>query len=277
MSWSSFVLHAPRTRACPPSRTPLLPRSRCSSPRSLSLPAVAASTCSPRPSRSPRTPPSRRSPPPDAAPFAALPSHHITQRASFAVADVSLTITDLQMLTRLDDVLAKTSADVVVNGGFFGQGGEPIGLAVSEGHPLSRFSPLMSGGVLWVRDGTAHLSPTEEYREPSVDFRGPVSAAARRRVAGEHPERRRTSRRADRPLPARRGADDRGRDRARRARRRGPHLPPARRRAARGGCEDALNLDGGPLTAWASPSDHGVVFSPPLAPVRHAIVVRRHR
>ncbi len=42
-----------------------------------------------------------------------------------------------------------------------------MGLAVSDGQTLARFSSQMSGGVLWVRDGAAHLSSTEEYREGS--------------------------------------------------------------------------------------------------------------
>ena len=95
--------------------------------------------------------------PPDAAPLtdvsrdpdaAASLSHYIVQKASFALSEVTLKVVDLHMSKRLDDVLSHTSASVVVNGGFFGEDGEPVGLTVSEGHPLGRFSPQMSGGVL---------------------------------------------------------------------------------------------------------------------------------
>jgi hypothetical protein len=45
---------------------------------------------------------------------------------------------------------------------------------------------------------------------------------------------------------------------------------------AQDGCEEALNLDGGPSSGWASRADGGITFDSPRAPVRHAVVVR-HR
>jgi hypothetical protein len=40
------------------------------------------------------------------------------------------------------------------------------------------------------------------------------------------------------------------------------------------GCEEALNLDGGPSTGRAAREDGGISFDPPMAAVRHAVVVR---
>jgi uncharacterized protein YigE (DUF2233 family) len=224
----------------------------------------------------------------DRAPSAPLPSSsspssssasrtHLTYRASFPLRDVTLRIADLHMSKRLDDVLTKSAAAVVVNGGFFGEDGEPVGLAVSEGRPLGRFSPQMSGGVLWVRDDVGHLSATEDYRETAVDFavqcRPRLVVASRVNIRSD--DGRRAARTAlclrdgGRTIELATARGDHGDA--------GPTLFELAGELLAEGCEDALNLDGGPSTAWAAAAgaDGGVVFSPPVAPVRHAVVVRR--
>jgi uncharacterized protein YigE (DUF2233 family) len=55
----------------------------------------------------------------------------------------------------------------------------------------------------------------------------------------------------------------------------GPTLYELGNELALDGCEDALNLDGGPSTGWASHDGTGTVFLAPRAPVRHALVVTR--
>ncbi len=178
------------------------------------------------------------------------------------------------MSTELDGVLARTEAKLVVNGGFFDPRGNPIGLAVSDGKVLSTFSPGMSGGVLWIREGVAHLTATEEYRSGPVDFA--IQCRPRLVVGSRVNIRSDDGRRAPRTAVCVRssgqslefdmageGGDDPG-----------PTLKELASELADLGCEEALNLDGGPSTGWASREDGGVAFDPPLAPVRHAVVVR---
>ena len=119
-----------------------------------------------------------------------------------------------------------------------------------------------------------HLSPTEEYGERSVDFA--VQCRPRLVVGSRVNIRSDDGRRAARTALCLRDAGrtielasarDNGDG--------GPTLFQLAAELLAEGCEEALNLDGGPSTAWASVNDHGTVFIPPVAPVRHAIVVRR--
>jgi uncharacterized protein YigE (DUF2233 family) len=206
---------------------------------------------------------------------AAAASTHITRRAVFTLSEITLTIEDIRMSSRLDDVQRRASADLVVNGGFFDPDGAPVGLAISNGAQLSAFRPKLSGGVLWIRDGVAHLTATEDYREESVDF---ALQCRPRLVVGSHVNiRSDDGRRAERTAvclresgktiefvaaTGERGVAD-------------PTLRELAEELAAGGCEEALNFDGGPSTGWAAPSDGGVTFVSPIAPVRHAVVVTR--
>ena len=198
----------------------------------------------------------------------------LTHRASFDVSAVRLTIEDVHMSVRLDDVLARTSAELVVNGGFFGIDGSPLGLAISEGKTLSRYSKDMSGGVLWVRDGVAHLSATEDYEAAPADFavqcRPRLVVGSRVNLHGDDGRRaRRTAiclRDGGRSIEFVAATGIAGGPE--------PTLFALATELAALGCEEALNLDGGPSTGWASRGDGGVTYEPPRAPVRHAIAVR---
>jgi uncharacterized protein YigE (DUF2233 family) len=185
-----------------------------------------------------------------------------------------LTIEDIHMSSKLDEVLARTGATLAVNGGFFDPNGNPIGLAVSEGKVLSQFSPGMSGGVLWIRDGVAHLTATEDYRTGVVDFavqcrpRLVVGSGVNIRSDDGHRAPRtaiciRSSGRSLEFDVASGDGDDPG-----------PTLRELAAELVDLGCEEALNLDGGPSTGWASRGDSGLSFDPPRSPVRHAVVVR---
>ncbi len=179
------------------------------------------------------------------------------------------------MSSRLDEVQRKTAADLVVNGGFFDPDGAPVGLAISKGAQLSAFRPKLSGGVLWVRDGVAHLTATEDYREGSVDFA--VQCRPRLVVGSRVNIRRDDGHRAERTAACLRDAGktiefvaatgERGAAE--------PTLRELAEELAASGCEEALNFDGGPSTGWAASGDGGVTFVSPIAPVRHAVVVTR--
>jgi uncharacterized protein YigE (DUF2233 family) len=191
------------------------------------------------------------------------------------VSSIGLTIEDVRMSTRFDEILSRDSAELAVNGGFFNPAGEPLGLAVSEGRTASAFSRGMSGGVLWVRDGVAHQSATEDYEAGAVEF---AIQCRPRLVAASHANVVRSDgHRAARTAICLRGAgqtiefvraasvDEDG----------GPTLFELAEELVDEGCEEALNLDGGPSAGWAARSDGGVDVVLPLGPVRHVVVVRR--
>lgn len=199
----------------------------------------------------------------------------ITHREAFALADVQVSIEDVHMSTHLDELQRKTSAAVVINGGFFDPAGEPVGLAVSGGIPLSPPRPGLSGGVVWVRDGLAHQTASEEYGETQVDFA--IQCRPRLVVGSRVNIRSDDGRRSERTVLCLR---DGGRTlEVMIAKAVLEHPPPTLFELAEelraSGCEEALNLDGGPSTGWASPADGGTTFVSPRAPVRHAVVVRR--
>jgi uncharacterized protein YigE (DUF2233 family) len=178
------------------------------------------------------------------------------------------------MSTRLDDVLARTGAALVVNGGFFDPHGNPIGLAISDGKVLSAFSPGMSGGVLWIRDGVAHLTATEDYRTGPVDFA--IQCRPRLVVGSRVNIRSDDGHRAPRTaICLRAGGRSLEIDTASGYEEDpGPTLQELASELATLGCEEALNLDGGPSTGWSAREDGGLSFDLPRGPVRHAVVVR---
>src|SRR5262249_3882002 len=168
---------------------------------------------------------------------------------------------------------------VAVNGGFFGVDHAGDGLAVSEGRALSPFVRRMSGGVLWVREGVAHLTATEEYAEEKVDFaiqcRPRLIVGSKVNIKADDGKRARRTAMCVRDggrtieLAVADGGDVTGSDAEL-----GPTLFELATELASDGCEEALNLDGGPSTGWASRLDGGIVFAPPRAAVRHVVVVR---
>jgi hypothetical protein len=205
-----------------------------------------------------------------------IPEHarRISRRASFELSRARLTIEDIHMSARFDDVLARTTGALVVNGGFFDPRGNPIGLAVSNNQVLSNFSPSMSGGVLWIQAGVAHLSATEDYRTGPVDFA--IQCRPRLVVQSRVNIRSDDGHRAPRTAVCLRNSGQSlefdvasGNEDAP-----GPTLQELASELADLGCEEALNLDGGPSTGWAARDDGGLSFDPPRAPVRHAVVVR---
>ena len=206
----------------------------------------------------------------------------VRQRWSFAVAAIRLHVVDVDMSTRLDRVFERSNAELVVNGGFFDEHLKPQGLVIAGGKRLSRLSPALSGGVLWLRGGRAYLSASESYAERAVDFA--IQGLPRLVVDSEVNVRTRGGPRAARTAICLR---DEGRtiefviapeapgDP-------GPTLFQLAQELKRDGCEFALNLDGGPSTGWAarmpgSSKASAPELRPPRAGIRHAVVVERRR
>lgn len=191
------------------------------------------------------------------------------------MADVDLRVVDLHMSRALDRVLHEDRAELVVNGGFFDARGEPVGLVVSQGEELSPLKADLSGGVLAVDRERAQLFATEAFAGSAPWF----AIQCRPRLVVQSlvnihsdagPRAARTAiclRDSGRTLEfvVAEQAPDRP----------GPTLFELATELSADGCEDALNLDGGPSTGWASSTDAGVDFVEPRAPVRHALVVTR--
>lgn len=195
-------------------------------------------------------------------------------RRRFAIDQIDLGIADLHMSRGLDEVLKAQHAVLVVNGGFFDVHGEPVGLVVTNGKPLSALKPSLSGGVLTVDRGTAELFASEEYTPHQVPFA--IQCRPRLVVKSRSNIRSDTGERAARTAICIR---DGGRElelvvATESPDAPGPTLFELANELAAEGCEQALNLDGGPSTGWASESDAGVVFVPPRAAVRHALFIR---
>ena len=86
------------------------------------------------------------------------------ERALYESEWVSLAIADVDMKSDLAPIVAADPAiRFAVNGGFFGQKTEPVGLVEVGKKRLSGFSRPMSGGVLSIDDGKGTLTSTESY------------------------------------------------------------------------------------------------------------------
>ncbi len=192
----------------------------------------------------------------------------------FAVGSVRLRAVDLHRTQPLSEGLARDApnAFVAINGGFFDSRGEPLGLLVSNGKTLSALDRELSGGVLWIRDGVAHLDAAEDYEEADVEFA--IQCSPRLVVDGVVNIQSDDGRRAARTAICLR---DKGRELELVSRPAGPNEGPTLFELAREleeqGCEHALNLDGGPSAGWAEPPGPGAIIREPRAAIRHAIVV----
>jgi uncharacterized protein YigE (DUF2233 family) len=198
---------------------------------------------------------------------------------SFETAKTSFTIDDLAMQAPLTRAVGDDGR-LAINGGFFDTDGRPIGLAVSDGRVLSKYSERLSGGVFFVVGGAAHIEATEGF-----DAAQPVTFAVQCRprlvVRGQPNVKRDDGQRAERtalctrdvgrtvdvivaePAPGTLGPSLYAL---------GQYLATERH------CDDALNLDGGPSTGAAYRGEgrghDGSLLLEPRGPLRHAIVLR---
>lgn len=209
----------------------------------------------------------------------AAPARAITHRWSFALRDVSLSIEDVGMSRDLGGVLARTAAELVVNAGFFDERGQPIGLALSGGKTLSPPSRSLSGGVLTIADDVGVQTASESFTLPEPAPAFGIQCRPRLVVAGKRNIRKDDGKRAERTALCLRDegrtldvvlarADDE---------RPLPTLYELADELVAAGCEEALNLDGGPSTGAAHRAEAGAPpeILPPRGPVRQAVVVRR--
>lgn len=167
------------------------------------------------------------------------------------------------------DWLRKERARVAINGGYFDEHSQPLGLRVSEGVKTSRLRPA-DWGVFWIRDGKAHIAHTRDY-PAKIRPDEAIQCGPRLVVAGQSTDLK--------PQWNRRsglGIDRRGRVVLAIAEGQLSLEDWAQVFASNDGlgCRDALNLDGGPSTqlAYATAKQHGKVLGG--WPVPDAIVIR---
>jgi hypothetical protein len=198
---------------------------------------------------------------------------------AFPVRATSFDLVDLGMRGSLTQALGATG-QLAVNAGFFDPGGRPIGLAVSGGKELSKFSSTLSGGVFFVSDAVAHISATEEF-DPRTPLTFAVQCRPRLVVHGKLNIKSDDGQRAERTaLCIRDGGEtvdvvlaepSPGGP--------GPSLfALGTALAEQQHCEDALNLDGGPSTGVAYRVPTAIPSTPqvvaPRGPLRYAITLR---
>jgi len=103
----------------------------------------------------------------DASPLIEDGLHHLPKIWSFALDRHALGILDVDPGGGLPAALLAAQAEVVVNAGFFGPNGEPVGLVVTNGKTSSALDASLSGGVLTSDGARARLFATEGFVLPS--------------------------------------------------------------------------------------------------------------
>lgn len=199
--------------------------------------------------------------------------HFRMRRFSFRLSEVSMRVVDMRLSRDVEGALTQSAKGLfAINGGFFGTDGAAVGLSVSNGKVLSRFSRTMSGGVLTIQDDRAVLHETEHFDEKtSYDFavqcRPRLVVDSRVNIRGDDGKRSERSalciREGGAVLDATIAVNDLG----------GPSLLALAEYLRTLGCEEALNLDGGPSTGASWRENGGILAHKPRGPVRHALVV----
>ena len=196
---------------------------------------------------------------------------------SFALDRYEMRVLDAGMSTALDAVLARSDAELVVNGGFFDPQGKPVGLVVSEGAVMSKLAPSLSGGVVTWDGERAKLWESESFAMPD-GARFAVQCRPRLVVDGAPNVKSDDGHRSERTaLCLREGgkAIDVVIVKGTSLESPGPSLFALGKYLAQRGCEGALNLDGGPSTGVAWRENGEVRMLAPARPVRHAVSFRR--
>lgn len=189
-----------------------------------------------------------------------------------------LTIEDIGMSTALGSVLEKAGGDLVINGGFFDDQKKALGLTMSNGIRLSPLAKKMSGGILTVAgDGKkAELFETESFDPPDM-LKFAVQCRPRLVVRGEPNVKSDDGKRSERTAICLRDGGTTVEAVLVRGGEGGPSLFALGKWLATHGCENALNLDGGPSTgaAWIEEGSGEKKLIAPRGPIRHAIVFKK--
>lgn len=196
--------------------------------------------------------------------------HHVV-RGTVHLRDVSLRIVDMQMGRDLLGTAKSLGAVLAVNGGFFDPEMRPLGLARSEGRVLSKYTKT-PGGVLVVQDGRGALFDAEAFEPSPSTFA--IQCLPRLVVDRQTNLHRETGKRAERTALCLKQNGEvleavyvRGTSKAEH-----PTLLEFAEYLLALGCENALNLDGGPSSGIVTRSGEVLTYENPMGVIRHAIV-----
>lgn len=194
----------------------------------------------------------------------------------FPLGSTRVTLADLGMSRDLAGARVRTNAMLVVNGGFFDPTNRAEGLAITDGKELAPLDRALSGGVLVIDGGKGELFESESFVAPLSPPRFALQCRPRLVVGRKRNIGRDDGKRAARTAlclhgrgrvldvwVARAGGPE-GED--------GPTLYALAEAMVNAGCEDALNLDGGPSTGWSYRDGAGQHDAPPARKVRHGVV-----
>ncbi len=166
-------------------------------------------------------------------------------------------------------------AALVINGGFYGTDRRPEGLVVEGGDEVSPYLARIGGGVVALSSGRASQHDAEAPLQLPAPLDFAIQCRPRLVVAGANNIARRLPataartalciRDGGRSLDVYLARRDPSRGRA------GPTLHTLGALLAREGCEEALNLDGGPSTGAAWRARRGVRQLAPRRGIRHAL------
>jgi exopolysaccharide biosynthesis protein len=197
----------------------------------------------------------------------------------FVLARTRVEVVDLGMSNELGLARRTSGADLAINGAFFDPTSRPEGLVISEGKELSPLVPTLSGGVLVIDGRKGTLFESESYvpalMPPSfaMQCRPRLVVDTKRNIQSD--DGKRAARTAlclrdgglvlDAVIARVRGVTGADGDD-------GPTLFALAEALSRDGCEQALNLDGGPSTGLSYRAADGDHDEPPARKVRHAVV-----
>jgi hypothetical protein len=271
----------------------LIALSGCSEPSEAQPPAerVASAETVPAPAATPEPAPMPW--PPEAVPHPAGPGvlaydvserlrhdgeKYLLHRFRLPLDRTRIDVVDARMGTGLDRLLRDRRAALVINGGFYSPRSEAEGLVIAGGRQINPFLARIKGGVVAVRRGPrAEHHAAEGLALPlPEDVEFAIQCSPQLVVRGQPAVERFVENTASRTAlcirDGGRGLDvyvarvDPSRGRA------GPTLHTFSRELVAEGCEEALNLDGGPSTgvAWRAPGGERALL--PRRGVRHAVV-----
>jgi uncharacterized protein YigE (DUF2233 family) len=200
-------------------------------------------------------------------------THHVVRRA-VPLRGAQLQIVDMQMGRDLLSAAKSAGATMAINGGFFDPEFKPLGLAISEHKVLSKFTKT-PGGVLTVSSAQARLYDAEDYDGSALAPEFAIQCLPRLVVHNAVNLHRETGKRAERTALCIRdsgrtleGVYARGKEETAH-----PTLLEFAAYLQSTGCEDALNLDGGPSSGIVAREDSQLLYENPMGVIRHAVVV----
>lgn len=195
----------------------------------------------------------------------------LLQRFRLDLRRVQAQLIDVGATGTLEPAAAVPRLLLAIDGGFFDERREPLGLAISDGRVLAPLRRALSGGVLEIDDDRAQLFASERY-EATRKPRFALQCRPRLVVDGRANVRSDDGHRAERTAVCVRDGGATIDVVLAHNSLNGPSLFALAQALSEDGCEQALALDGGPSTGALYATNNGLVRQPPRGPIRHAVV-----